>query len=101
MLNILESAYTSMALELAPETRHSAFVLINCDLGCKEEIISDLQKIGGVENARETFGAYDIVAEVHAGSESELREIITWRIRRLGRVRSTLTLKGIEGQSYR
>ncbi len=45
-----------------------------------------------------TFGAYDILAIVESANVKNLRETITWKIRKINRVRSTLTLLGIEGQ---
>ena len=92
-----------MALELeakkeAAKFKHTAYVLINCDLGYEVEILDQLREIGNVIEAHGTFGAYDIIAEVEAESEENLRHTITWKIRKLDRVRSTLTLKGIDGQ---
>ena len=93
-----------MALELeskkqANKLQHTAYVLINCDLGYEVEILDQLRDMGNVVEAHGTFGAYDIVAEVAAESHESLRQTITWKIRKLDRVRSTLTLKGIEGQN--
>ena len=93
-----------MALELEAKKQdskltHRAFVLINCDLGYEVEILDQLRDMGNVVEAHGTFGAYDIVAEVAAESHESLRQTITWKIRKLDRVRSTLTLKGIEGQN--
>ena len=46
-----------------------------------------------------TFGAYDILAKIESPQGEDLRETITWKIRKIGKIRSTLTLMGIEGQS--
>jgi DNA-binding Lrp family transcriptional regulator len=73
-------------------------VLINCDLGSEEFVISELKLIEGVVEVHGTFGAYDILAKVEAGLVEKLRETITWKIRKIGKIRSTLTLMGIEGQ---
>ena len=75
-----------------------AYVLINCGLGHEEETLNELRSIENVIEAHGTFGAYDIVAEVNAMTPDILRETITWKIRKLSKVRSTLTLKGIEHQ---
>ena len=45
-----------------------------------------------------TFGAYDILAKVEASLVEKLRETITWKIRKIANIRSTLTLMGIQGQ---
>ncbi len=76
-----------------------AYVLINCDLGKEEDILDTLRSIKSVKEAHGTFGAYDIIAEVSSENAEELREDITWKIRKLPSIRATLTLMAIEGQS--
>ncbi len=75
-----------------------AYVLINCDLGYEEDIISQLKTIDGVKEVHGTFGAYDILAKVESDDVDKLRDTITWKIRKLDRIRSTLTLMAISGQ---
>ena len=75
-----------------------AYVLINCDLGKEEDILETLRSIKSVKEAHGTFGAYDIIVEILAKNAEDLREDITWKIRRLPDIRSTLTLTGIEGR---
>jgi len=70
----------------------TAFVLINCDLGCEQAIIDELKLLDNVKEAHGVFGAYDILTKVESKSVDHLRDIITWKIRKLNRVRSTLTL---------
>ncbi len=69
-----------------------AYVLINCDLGYEEDIISKLKTNDGVKEAHGTFGAYDILAKVESDDVDKLRDTITWKIRKINRIRSTLTL---------
>jgi len=76
-----------------------AYVLINCDLGHEQEIIDELNHLENVKEVHGTFGAYDIIAKVASDKSESLRETITWKIRKLPNVRSTLTLMGIEGQN--
>ena len=75
-----------------------AYVLINCDLGFEEDIISKLKTIDGVKEVQGTFGTYDILAKVESDNVEKLRDTLTWKIRKLDRIRSTLTLMGISGQ---
>jgi len=70
----------------------TAYVLINCDLGFEEQIIEELKHLSDVKEANGIFGAYDILAKVESDSVEHLRDVITWKIRKLNRVRSTLTL---------
>ncbi|MEZ7990130.1 MAG: Lrp/AsnC ligand binding domain-containing protein [Nitrosopumilus sp.] len=76
----------------------TAYVLINCDLGSEKSVISELKSLEDVVEVHGTFGAYDILAKVEAELVEKLRETITWKIRKIPKIRSTLTLMGIEGQ---
>ena len=76
----------------------TAYVLINCELGSEEMVISELKLIEGVVEVHGTFGAYDILGKVESSLVEALREIITWKIRKIPKIRSTLTLMGINGQ---
>ena len=75
-----------------------AYVLINCDLGSEDKIISDLRKLEHIKDAVGTFGAYDMVAKIEAENSEQLRETVTWKIRKMDKVRSTLTLMEVVGQ---
>ena len=77
----------------------TAYVLVNCDLGSEESVIEDLKHIDTVKELHGTFGAYDIIAKIENPEREKLRDTITWNIRKIQHVRSTLTLMGIKGQS--
>jgi len=76
----------------------SAYVLINCDIGSEENVISHLKTIDGVKEVLGTFGAYDIIVNIESDTHDTLRETITWKIRKMERIRSTLTLMTVVGQ---
>jgi DNA-binding Lrp family transcriptional regulator len=73
-------------------------VLINCDLGSEEEIIKELKKMPGTVEVSGVYGVYDIIAKVTSDTMEKLRETITWHVRKIDKVRSTLTMIVIEGQ---
>ncbi len=73
-----------------------AYVLINCDSGKVEDILDTIRSIKSVKEAHGTFGSFDIIAEVSAENAQELREDITWKIRKLPYIRATLTLIALE-----
>jgi len=73
-----------------------AFVLINAEIGAEADVVKELRKIEDVEEAYTVYGVYDIVAKIRANSMDKLKEIVTWHIRRLNKVRSTLTMIVIE-----
>ena len=75
-----------------------AYVLINCDLGSEDDMIRDIKKLEYVKDVTGTFGPYDIVARIEADTQEQLREAITWKIRKKKKIRSTLTLMEVVGQ---
>jgi len=77
----------------------TAYILINCELGSEELIIQQLKNIDDISEVSGTFGAYDILTKIESSTVETLREIITWKIRKIAHIRSTLTLMGIEGQT--
>jgi len=74
-----------------------AFVLINTEIGSENKVLEELKKVEGVIEAYAVYGVYDLVAKVEAETMDKLKEIVTWRVRRLDNVRSTLTMIVMEG----
>ena len=75
---------------------HVGFVLLNCDLGAEEYILDELKQVEQVKNAYVTFGAYDIIAEIHGSDQEEFEKTVSIKIRRLSRIVSTLTLNVVK-----
>ena len=69
-----------------------AYVLINTEIGSESEVLEAVNKIKNVKEAYAVYGVYDIVAKIEAESMDKLKEIVTWKVRRLNKVRSTLTM---------
>lgn len=69
-----------------------SFVLINADLGAEEDLLKDLKNIEFVKEVYMVYGVYDIVVKIEADTLEKVKETITWKIRRLDKVRSTLTM---------
>jgi len=76
----------------------TAFVLINTEMGSESEVLDELKKIDAVKESYMTYGVYDVVAKVSADTMEKLKEIVTWKVRKLDKVRATLTMIIIEGQ---
>ncbi len=74
----------------------TAFLLINVDIGSESNVLGALKKIDAVEEAYMVYGVYDVVAKVKADTMDKLKEIVTWHVRRLDKVRSTTTMMVIE-----
>ena len=68
-----------------------AFVFMNIDGGGEQEVLQQLRSIPNVKESYMVYGVYDLVAKVEAETMDKLKEIVTWKVRRLDKVRSTLT----------
>ncbi len=68
-----------------------AFVFINVEPGSETEVLEQLRDVREVRESYAVYGVYDMVARVEADSMDHLKEVITWKVRRLEKVRSTLT----------
>ena len=69
-----------------------AFVLITSELGKELAVMDGLKKIQNVKEAHTLYGVYDVIAQVECEGESDLRNLVTNRIRALNDVRATMTL---------
>jgi len=80
-----------------------AYVLINSDLGSDESIIKKLKDILSAEKdvkfeIQGVYGIYDIILKLTSSNTERLRSIITFKIRKIIQVQSTLTMTVIEEQ---
>jgi len=73
-----------------------AFILINAEIGSESDVLKSLEDVEGIEEAYSVYGVYDIIVKIKAESMDKLKDMVTWRIRRLNKVRSTLTMIVIE-----
>ncbi len=69
-----------------------AFVLVNSDPEVEEELIEDIIKIKGVKEVHSVYGIYDFIVKVEADSLEELKSIITWKVRRLRKIKASATM---------
>jgi len=74
-----------------------AFVLVNAEIGGEEEVLKEIKKVEGVEEAYTVYGVYDIIVKIKADTMDKLKEVVTWHVRRINKVRSTLTMIVVEG----
>ena len=81
----------------------TAYVLLNSDLGSDESIITEVKGILEGESeikyeVQGVYGVYDIVLKITSDNTDKLRSVITNKIRKIGKVQSTLTMMVIEEQ---
>ncbi|MFC1486760.1 Lrp/AsnC ligand binding domain-containing protein [Thermoproteota archaeon] len=73
-----------------------AYVLINTEPKHMENVVSTLEKLDAVVEIFPVYGVYDVVAKVQADTMDKLKEIVTWKVRSLDDVRSTITMLILE-----
>ncbi|RMW38491.1 MAG: Lrp/AsnC family transcriptional regulator [Nitrosopumilus sp.] len=69
-----------------------AYVMLNCELGAEAEIIEKLNELEQVVDVFETIGTHDMLVKLQAENFEKIREIVSWNIQKLPKVRSTATL---------
>ena len=80
---------------------HTAYVLIYSDLGTDESIILKIKEILKDEKDIEfttqgVYGIYDIILKLSSDNTDILRNVITYKIRKINNVQSTLTMMVVE-----
>jgi DNA-binding Lrp family transcriptional regulator len=70
--------------------------LIDAEVGKIGELVKQLRRIEGVEEAYSVAGPHDVVVKVQAERFEQVAEAVTKRIHVLPGVRSTLTLFAFE-----
>ena len=69
-----------------------AYVMLNCELGAEVGIIEQLKELEQVVDVFETIGTHDMMVKLQADNFEKIREIVSWNIQKLAKVRSTATL---------
>ncbi len=75
-----------------------ALVLINTEVGMEQEVVNQLKTMKSVKEAYMVYGVYDAVAFVEAEKIEELKNAVSYDIRKLNGVRSTVTMMVAEGK---
>lgn len=69
-----------------------AFLLITTEVGKEGETLESLKSIPEIKEVHELYGIYDIIAIVETETVSALKNIISLKVRRLEKIRSTVTM---------
>ena len=73
-----------------------AFVCITTEPASMVEVLKEVKAVEGVEEAQMVYGIYDIIVKVRGENMDKLKQIITEHIRRIDKVRTTLTMMVVE-----
>ena len=70
-----------------------AYILLSCEIGEEHDLAFRLRAIDEIKGVLITFGEYDIVVEAETIDSDKMDELITSKIRKLDKIRSTITLR--------
>ena len=70
-----------------------AYILLSCEIGKEHELDSQLRTINEIKNVMITYGEYDIVVEAETKNSDKMDNLLTSKIRKLEKIRSTITLR--------
>jgi DNA-binding Lrp family transcriptional regulator len=73
-----------------------AYVLFSVESGTEDQVLTELRNVEGVQEVNVSYGVYDLIAKIKTDSMEQLKELISHRLRRIDKVRSTLTLILVE-----
>lgn len=77
-----------------------AYVLVTCDSGAEDYVVSSLKSTDSVSLATGVFGTYDVLSKLEAKSEDTLRDVVTKKIRKIPHIRATYTIIADDKNSF-
>jgi DNA-binding Lrp family transcriptional regulator len=73
--------------------KEQVFVLITTDVGKEQEVFKEINELSDVKEASLLYGMYDIIALLETNSTEKLKNTISWKIRQIPNVKSTISLR--------
>ncbi len=70
-----------------------AYILVSCEIGTEQELALKLEEINEAKHVMITYGDYDIVVEAETDDAAKMDDVITSKVRKLEKIRSTITLR--------
>ena len=70
----------------------TALVLMNTKTGSEADVLKELRKMESIDEALLVYGVYDIILRVESSSMADLKQTITWKIRKMEYVTATQTM---------
>ena len=70
-----------------------AYILLSCEIGKEHELASQLRPFDEIKFVMITYGDYDIVVEAETENSEQMDNLITSKIRKFEKIRSTITLR--------
>jgi DNA-binding Lrp family transcriptional regulator len=70
----------------------SAVVLVNTDLDAQDNVLENLKRVDGVQEAHALYGVYDFFVKINASSIEDVKNITRFQIKQVSGVTNSLTL---------
>jgi len=71
----------------------TAYILFSCEIGKENELASLLLRLDEIKEVMITYGDYDIVVKAETSNSTQMDKLITSKIRKFEKIRSTITLR--------
>lgn len=71
----------------------TAYILFSCEVGYENELASLLDQLDEIKEVMISYGDYDIVVKAVTQNSIQMDELITSKIRKFEKIRSTITLR--------
>ena len=71
----------------------TAYILFSCEIGNENDLASVLKKLDEIKEVMITYGDYDIVVKAETPDSNQMDSLITSKIRKIDKIRSTITLR--------
>ncbi|MBM3905574.1 MAG: Lrp/AsnC family transcriptional regulator [Thaumarchaeota archaeon] len=68
------------------------YLLINCDEKFTESLKTEISLLTSVKDVHVVSGPYNMIVKLESSSDDVLKEQITWKIRKIDKIRSTMNL---------
>jgi len=78
-----------------------AFVLINVQSGAEGGVLKEIQKLPNVTEVYAVYGIYDLIVRIEADTLEKVKGTVDLGIRKIGKVRSSITMIVVEKHSRR
>ena len=72
--------------------KNLAYLLITCNVGKIDDVISQIKNLIFIQEVQRTCGAYDIIAKAESNTQESLQKFVLEQIKSIGNVRSSITL---------
>jgi DNA-binding Lrp family transcriptional regulator len=77
-----------------------AFVIIHCNKSQESNVLQNLKDIPEVIEADILVGSYEMICKIVAPTYNEISDVVSKKIRKLGNIKSTITLNVVEKQGF-